>query len=297
MSQSTDTLLADIAGMKNIIHKELYYQLTNTAGLKNMIPVIDIAGKGSDRAKFHYGSTFTAVESATENTTMTPQKYSITDVDITGTLKKVPVWISDQALKGQSLQELIIGSITNQAVNALNAKAEKDITDLATSFTTNAVGTTNTLITYTDLLSGLNKLRSTKGVNTRDLFAIGSPKMLLDWSKDLTYNGFNVSSGYGWNIPENLKNTVFTTSIPVDGLSIAGINIYSTQVIENNGSGDHVGFIIDRRAIGMVYDSSYLEFELARDHANDGYWLYYRMFYGVGVVKEGWGCKVTADGL
>lgn len=294
MATSVDTVLSDLSANKKTIIAETQVQLSTRAGLMNYIWTQDLAGGGSNAANFPIFSNLTAYEVA-EGAQSAQQGVSTSSVTITATMKQVSVAITDQTLLSTGLLDSLIGYVAAEAGDAIGNKYEDDIIAYFPSFTTNAVGTNTTNLSYGTWSDGNTLLRATAGVKDGNVFCALSPRQFQDFKNSLVYQ----ASAAPYALPESLKNGFFAANPMAYGFNIDGTPIFTTQRIVNltTDSDSHNGAIMDKRAIGAVINRNTLDFEIERVASFNKTIFHFRMFYGVGLVKEGWGSLIKSDGI
>lgn len=289
MALSTDQILSDIAGLKQQIIFEGKYQFSKKAGLKNYIDMQSVSGRGSDTGRFPYWSAVTASETP-EGSKAAVVKSGVSYVDIQATKKTVYFEISREALEGTILNAGLVNAIAPVAADAMANKVEEDVIALFSSFTTNTVGTTNTDLTQSVIRNAVTKLgkKTAAGADPSRFIGVLSPIALENLQS-------NIATASYLAVPEGLKNELFKDAPGEMAFNLFGVPFLVSSRIVDNGSGDHICALFDKKAIGGA-----LQYDIALDTDFDVqrqmFLFNWRMSYGVGVAKENWGVAITADG-
>ncbi len=294
MATSVDTVLSDLSANKKTIIAETQLQLSSRAGLMNYIWTQDLAGQGSNAANFPIFSNLSAYE-VNEGVQSTQQGVSTSSVTITATMKQVSVAVTDQTLLSTNLLSGLVQYIAQEAGDAIGNKYEDDIIAYFPSMTTNDAGANTTDLSYATWSTVNTLVRSTAGVKDANVFSVLSPRQFQDLKNSLTWQ----SSGAPYALPEGLKNNLFNQTPMAYGFVLDGTPVFTTQRIVNlsTDSDSHNGVIMDKRAIGAVVNKSTIDFEVERVASFNKTIFHFRMFYGVGLVKEAWGGNVLSDGI
>ena len=178
---------------------------------------------------------------------------------------------------------------------AIARKIDKDLTAQFINFTTNLVGSANvsktaganaisSILSASDVFKAVAKLRAA-GVPTNDMACVLHPSVAYDLMANLTNAYTNPNGG-------DLQNEAMRMGYVG---SLAGIPVYQTSNIDNNGTtGDYSGAVFHRNALGfgLLQD---IKIEAQRDALLRGDALVASALYATGVLYEAYGCVVLAD--
>jgi N4-gp56 family major capsid protein len=178
---------------------------------------------------------------------------------------------------------------------AIARKIDKDLTAQFINFTTNLVGSANvskvtganaisSILSAADIFKAVAKLRSA-GVPTNDMACVVHPAVAYDLLANLTNAYTNPNGG-------DLQNEAMRMGYVG---SLAGIPVYQTSNIDNNGTtGDYSGAVFHRNALGFGLMQD-IKIEAQRDALLRGDSLVASALYATGVIYEAYGCVVLAD--
>lgn len=178
---------------------------------------------------------------------------------------------------------------------AIARKIDKDLTAQFINFTTNLVGSANvsktsgasaisSVLSAADIFKAVAKLRSA-GVPTNDMACVLHPSVAYDLLANLTNVYTNPNGG-------DLQNEAMRMGYVG---SLAGIPVYQTSSIDNNGTtGDYSGAVFHRDSLGFGLMQD-IKIEAQRDALLRGDALVASALYATGIIYEGYGCVVLAD--
>lgn len=206
---------------------------------------------------------------ATSSATLTVETASI------GTL------VTD--LVRQSAASNVVADVGKLFGEAIARKMDKDLLALFPSLTT-GVGDATTAMSAATIAQAVAELRA-KGVDGDMLYAVVHPYVAYDLKASLTNTWANPNAGIIQNraMEQGYVGQLF------------GVPVFESSNIEDTGTaGDYVGGVFHRDALGLAMIGD-INIESERNARAVGDNIVASAHYGVGVLQDAKGVKVTAD--
>ena len=264
------------------IIQEAIFTFQETSVMRPLVTTYNINGQGKQIAVPIYAAiSAAAVNEATDlsNTAINPTEATITASEV-GVMTTLTDLGRDSAVRDVASD---IGRLFGEA---LAKKVDTDLVGLFTSFDTgNDLGSAGTELTADLLLKAESTLRA---LNVpRPYYGVFNPKAMFNLKKTLTQAGY---SGTATAISDK-GNDIFDSGYCG---TIFGIDLYENANIAIDGSDDSYGGVFHPIAVGLAMKAD-LKLETQRDASLRGTEIVGTMTYGVGLVKDNYGCQVTVD--
>jgi len=280
---ANETTSSTLSELYTEIIQEAIFNFQETSVMRPIVTTYNITGQGKQIAVPVYPTiSAAAVGEATDlsNTAINPVEATITASEV-GVMTTLTDLGRDTASRDVAAD---IGKLFGEAIAK---KVDSDLAALFGSFASgNDLGAAGTELTPDLLLKAEATLRSLN--IPRPYYGVFSPKAMFNLKKALTNAGYSTgANALGMGAEETLRNGYAGT--------VFGIDLFENANITADGNDDIVGGVFHPQSLGLAMKSDF-KIETQRDASLRATEIVGSVTYGVGVVKDDFGCAVTVDG-